>query len=424
MQMIPDDRTLVQQARAGDKQAFSQLVVRHWARVQRILRAVLPPAADGSANVDDLAQEAFLQAYLSLDTLREPTRFCAWVCGIGINLGRMWRRQRPFTLTSWEALPLPDPQPTPEQRAARSLTLDRLAQAIADLPPSEREALLLVYRDGLSHRETADRLGASLSAVKVRVHRGRRRLQTHFQEEQAVAGNGRIAREDTMITVEIMDVLAAVIDEREFGIDKEALFAEALAQVDPALHANFLSGASLSVTLGVHFWEKMIMPLSDDVRRPVMQALGKFLPHRVVLLREHAGARILPIWIGPFEADSIALKLANRQLTRPVSSDLTKTLLDLSGTRLEKATVSKLHDGIFYGSLLVQLPGQEERADVDCRPSDALTLAVRTETPVFVAAAVMDAEAVPADLFARQEDGRYAIQHKSMQDRVWQSMLA
>ena len=147
----PTDIVLVQQSRSGDKAAFSLLVTRHLPRVRRVLSAALYPIAD----VDDVLQETFLQAYLSLDRLRDPAKFRAWVCGIGLNLARMQMRALPQGIVSWDRLAqwetaVLDPKPSPEQLAEKRLTLDRLQQAIADLPPGEREALLqhLLWRHG------------------------------------------------------------------------------------------------------------------------------------------------------------------------------------------------------------------------------------------------------------------------------------
>ena len=75
------DAALVEQCRAGDKSAYGRLVTRHQLRVQRVLQAMLP-----YYEVDDVVQEAFLEAYLNLGKLRQPERFRAWLCGIGINL--------------------------------------------------------------------------------------------------------------------------------------------------------------------------------------------------------------------------------------------------------------------------------------------------------------------------------------------------
>jgi RNA polymerase sigma-70 factor (ECF subfamily) len=176
------DADLVRRCQADDKAAFTLLVSRHLPRVKRLISAMLRNPAE----VDDLLQESFLQAYLGLDQLRDPARFRAWVYSIAVNLARMRLRSYARRFISWEewnetdrtAL---DDQPSPEPLVEQQEIIHRLNQAIADLPPAEREALLLVYRDGLSHQETADRLGTSLGAVKVRVHRGRHRLQAILQ---------------------------------------------------------------------------------------------------------------------------------------------------------------------------------------------------------------------------------------------------
>jgi DNA-directed RNA polymerase specialized sigma24 family protein len=87
----PTDTALVNQSLNGDKAAFSLLVTRYLPRVRRVLLATVRNPND----VDDLLQETFLQAYLSLEKLRDPARFRAWVCGIGLNLARMEYRALP-----------------------------------------------------------------------------------------------------------------------------------------------------------------------------------------------------------------------------------------------------------------------------------------------------------------------------------------
>jgi bifunctional DNase/RNase len=79
---------LVRRSQAGERAAFATLIERHRARLRHTLLPLLSPEIE----IDDLLQEAFLQALLNLPTLRNPSKFRAWLCGIGINLARMWQR--------------------------------------------------------------------------------------------------------------------------------------------------------------------------------------------------------------------------------------------------------------------------------------------------------------------------------------------
>jgi bifunctional DNase/RNase len=148
-----------------------------------------------------------------------------------------------------------------------------------------------------------------------------------------------------------------------------------------------------------------------------MQAtVAGLIPHRVVLLKESDGQRALPIWVGPGEGDAIAVRLRNQELPRPLGVDLTTTLLDLGGVRVTQATVSRLHETVFYAMLSVET--EEETAEVDCRPSDALSLAVRLNVPIYIASEVMDEAGVVPD-----DDGRYPIGRDPGPKVEWYSLL-
>ena len=109
--------------------------------------------------------------------------------------------------------------------------------------------------------------------------------------------------------------------------------------------------------------------------------------HRVVVLRASED-RILPIWIGPFEADAITMTLEGRRPDRPMTHDLTVRLLETLTAQVQQVVVNKIVDNTFYAEITLDQGGQ--RHQIDARPSDALALAVRSNTPIFVANAVMD----------------------------------
>jgi len=103
-----------------------------------------------------------------------------------------------------------------------------------------------------------------------------------------------------------------------------------------------------------------------------------------LILKEVNGNRRLPIIIGAFEAQSIALEMEGIKPPRPLTHDLMKNILDSVGTDLSEITISELRDGTFYAKL--NLDSQE----IDARPSDAIALAVRFGAPIFVSDKVMD----------------------------------
>ena len=102
----------------------------------------------------------------------------------------------------------------------------------------------------------------------------------------------------------------------------------------------------------------------------------------VLTLEEMGGQRLVPIWIGVNEGNAIGLKLQDEQLPRPMSHDLMNNMLQALGAKIERVVVSDLRDGTYYA--LIVLSHGQKRYEVDARPSDALALAVRASTPIFV----------------------------------------
>ncbi len=102
----------------------------------------------------------------------------------------------------------------------------------------------------------------------------------------------------------------------------------------------------------------------------------------VVTLEEIEGQRLVPIWIGVNEGNAIGLKLQGEQLPRPMTHDLLSNILGLLTVKVERIVVTDLRDGTYYASIV--LSDGARRYEVDSRPSDAIALAVRTGTPVFL----------------------------------------
>ena len=116
----------------------------------------------------------------------------------------------------------------------------------------------------------------------------------------------------------------------------------------------------------------------------------------VVVLGEVGGVtRVLPIMIGPVEAQSIADSLNEVEPVRPNAHDLAASILVAAGSRLDEVAVTELVDGVFLAELFVESAAGMQ--SVTARPSDAIAIAVRVGAPIFVRASVLDAAAVPLE---------------------------
>ena len=116
---------------------------------------------------------------------------------------------------------------------------------------------------------------------------------------------------------------------------------------------------------------------------------------RVVFLRVKDSTQLLPIWIGPSEADSIALKLQDVDVPRPLTHDLLRTVISTLGATVTRVVVSDLNNDTFYAKIVLQYNGNN--MEVDARPSDAIALAVRTDAPIFADDSVVERAAIQID---------------------------
>jgi len=131
---------------------------------------------------------------------------------------------------------------------------------------------------------------------------------------------------------------------------------------------------------------------------------------RVVILKEKlnevsegkSDARYLPIWIGPAEADAIAVKLQNVRLTRPLTHDLLSDVIEKLGASVNYILVNELRNDTFYARIILNIDG--EQVEIDSRPSDAIALAVRVKpsAPIYVEESVLDKASIILD----QETGK------------------
>lgn len=116
---------------------------------------------------------------------------------------------------------------------------------------------------------------------------------------------------------------------------------------------------------------------------------------RVVILKEKDADRYLPIWIGPAEADAIAVKLQDLTVPRPLTHDLLRAVIDILGGSVSYILVSDLHNDTFYAKIVIQKNG--DRKEIDSRPSDAMALAVRAQVPIYAAESVLDKAGILLD---------------------------
>jgi bifunctional DNase/RNase len=117
--------------------------------------------------------------------------------------------------------------------------------------------------------------------------------------------------------------------------------------------------------------------------------------NRVVILKEVQGERHLPIWIGDFEAQAIAMELQGLASPRPLPYDLIKAVINDLGGAVERILVTDLAQDVFYARIVIGVDGRT--VEIDSRPSDAIALAVRTHTPILVEESVMERAGVSLD---------------------------
>jgi len=133
----------------------------------------------------------------------------------------------------------------------------------------------------------------------------------------------------------------------------------------------------------------MIEMLIDSIRVSLMNY------QRVVILKEKESDRYLPIWIGPAEADAIAVKLQDVTVPRPLTHDLLRSVIDALGATISSIIVSELKNDTFYAKIVLSVDGG--KMEVDSRPSDALALAVRADAPIFAEEVVLDKAGILLD---------------------------
>jgi hypothetical protein len=310
----------VDAARSGLKEPMAELLRRHWGTAVLLAERVL-----GSPDLArDAVQEAAIAAMTDVERLRSPERFGAWFCGIALNVSRKWLRQ----LRSEQSGLPPDPPSEatdPAEAAEIADTAARVRRAIAALADGQQDAVRLFYLQGLSHREVADELGISVGAVKARLHQARAALAPKLAQFTTTR-----EREATAVTS-----------------------TEAVGWTDVTV-TKVLRG----------------------------QRADRDEPEFVMFLAERDGDRTLSVWIGPAEAEMLAIALESVETPRPFAYKLAAGLVEAAGSRIIEVRITRLTDSIFYAVVEVESPAGPR--EVDARPSDAVNLAVGTGAPIRV----------------------------------------
>src|SRR5215213_6523796 len=326
------DTTLVALVLAGEREIFTPLLLRYYTSVARLCQRLLGRTPEAQ----DIAQEAALQAFLRLGELQDAARFGAWLHAIAANLARMeLRRRRTLSLDAvpdgaamivlWAAGPH-----TPEEvHAARELH-DTIVAALSELSDLNREVVIGFYLAGYSYAELAELLGVPVSTIKGRLFKGRRQLRRTLAPtaHEVLKPDGRLRKEHLMEASELVEVTIESIRTSQLTL------------------------------------------------------------HRVVVLGEQGGERLLPIWIGPFEADAIQLALEGTQPHRPMTHDLALRLIEPLGGTVQQIVINRIAEQTFYAEITLSANGQTHV--IDARPSDAIALAVRNSAAIYVARAVFD----------------------------------
>jgi RNA polymerase sigma factor (sigma-70 family) len=330
------DARLVEAALGGDKDAFAALVTRHWATAVALAAQVL-----GTPDLArDAAQEAAVAALVGLDRLRAPARFGAWFCGVTLNVARGWARQlrteRPAVLGD-QAPDRPSEEPGTDERAELAELAATVRAAVAQLADGQRDAVLLFYLQGLTHREVAAELAISVGAVKARLHQARAALTP-------------------------------------------ALVPLASGQAVPVTRSK--EPVMTTTAAGPAWAEVSVSDIrSSDDANPLSRT-------HVMVLTERDGPRRLPIWIGPVEATVLALSLQAVEMPRPMTYQMAAGLLDACGSRVSEVRITRLAGEIFYAVVVVD--GPAGRREVDARPSDAINLALVAGAPILADRALLD----------------------------------
>lgn len=334
---VPDE-DLVRAALLGAREPFAELVRRH----QRMARVLAARVLGSEDLARDAVQEAAVAAMTGLDRLRTPDRFGPWFCGIALNVSRRWLREFRLAAPDSGNDPARD-HAGPDELAELADIAARVRSAVACLPDGQREAVLLFYLQGLSHREVAAELGISVGAVKSRLHQARAALAPR---------------------------LAPLVDIPIPGTQ------EGTPMTSATDTPQWVDASIASVRR------------EDGEQGGPAEPGDRWARKHVIMLDLADGRGTLPIWVGPAEATALALILESVETARPLTYQFAAGLLEAAGARAVEARITRLtDDGTYYAVVIVDGPGGP--GEVDARPSDAINLATLAGVPIRVDARVL-----------------------------------
>ena len=326
------DGDLVRLARDGDPVAFRLLVERY----QPMVRARARWLCANPSDIEDVAQESFLQAFIALDRIADPDRFAGWLAGVVFNVGRNLGRRRPLTLVPEWPEPL---HPAAAEGLPSAEDLDRaeaLRAAVAGLPAGQQRAVALHYYADLPPAQIAESPGAARASL----HKARQRLSAYLTEH----------RPDLVPAASRRTHMTAV---RIAGVER---------RVPPG-------------------------PLPDSV------------PTDVIVLADDAGRRQLPVWLLARDGDRLSAVTgpAGNQypatVTAHTADELTARLLRAAGASVTGVDIEELGPGVTAARIEVTSPAGTRH--ITARLGDGLAMAAAAHAAIRVSDAVMSRLAVP-----------------------------
>jgi RNA polymerase sigma-70 factor (ECF subfamily) len=175
--MLDPDEALVFQSQNGDAAAFAELVRKH----QRMIHSLTYRMTGSMADAEDLAQEAFINAYRQIGAYRGGSKFSTWLYRIAMNACLSWRRRETLRVEVAANWAENNSAPRAEREVENG---DLVHAALLKLPPKQRAAVMLTLHDGMSHAEAAEILNCSETTVSWRVFAAKRKLKRWLSAEE------------------------------------------------------------------------------------------------------------------------------------------------------------------------------------------------------------------------------------------------
>ncbi len=322
------DNELVALAREGDKQAFGQLIERYSQMVKRIVIGKV----SHEEIARELVQETFLHAYLSLSHLRDDSRFKNWLYGIALNVCRGYLREQKSAVLSLEDL-------VGGMYYDTSAVLDMMVDPQTLVEERELQRFVFDVVQSLSPKDRDVTLlfyYEELSLQEIATTLG----------ISVVAVKGRLHRARN----QLRELLIACV-------------------------------STWHVPTVTQRKKTMIKAYINSTR------INTQTQQRVVLLQEETGHRVLFIWIPQTEALLIAMGLTQIVPPRPLTTQLMVNLLKATNTQVVEVRIEALKEEIFYAVIKIRTGDVEQ--ELDARPSDALALAVQSNSPIYISEEVM-----------------------------------